>query len=222
MSLNAKAKENTNEDRPDPIDAGTHPVRLVRVLDMGVQKQREYKGEPKPPVQEIDLTYEFLDEFMLDADGEDILDKPRWNSECIPFHTLDKDKAKSTNRYLAFDPDCVNDGDWEELLGMPAMVTIIQKAGKGKFEGRVFDNINSAAPMSPKQQKKAAPLVNKATFFSMDAPDMDVYNSLPDWIKDKMKGALNYGGSALEKAIEGGGDEPEVPDDGDDDDEANW
>ena len=78
---------NNNNDRPD-MEPGTYGARLVQILILGVQPQREFKGEAKPPKLEIMLTYEFNDEFMKDEDGEDILDKPRWLSETMPFNNL--------------------------------------------------------------------------------------------------------------------------------------
>jgi hypothetical protein len=41
--------------------------------------------------------------------------------------------------------------------------------------------------------------------FDLDEPDMEVFNALPDWIKDKIKGNLNFQGSPLQAALEKGG-----------------
>jgi hypothetical protein len=95
----------SNLPKQDPVAAGTYPGRLVQLIDLGVQKQPDYKGEPKDPIQMIHTTYELSDEFCKNEEGEDETDKPRWFSESFPFYNLDADRAKSTKRYLALDPD---------------------------------------------------------------------------------------------------------------------
>ena len=53
----------------DAIDAGTYPARVVSILDLGLQPQRPYQGQDKPPKHEIRATYELVDEFCVGDDG---------------------------------------------------------------------------------------------------------------------------------------------------------
>lgn len=203
MSLNAKNyKTESKFKTPDPLDPGTYPARVAQVLSLGLQKQQPWKGEEKDPKDELYVTYELLDEFLLDEDGKEIEDKPRWQSEDFTMNSLDSDLAKSTKRYTALDPEMKFDGDWGELLGAPCMVTVIQNEGKGKNAGRIFNNIASVQSMRPKEAAKAVELKNPPKVFDIEEPDMDVFFSLPTFLQDKMKSNLNFGGSALEKAIE--------------------
>ena len=39
--------------------------------------------------------------------------------------------------------------------------------------------------------------------FVLDDPDLEVFNSLPEWLRDKIKENLNYEGSALQKLVGG-------------------
>jgi hypothetical protein len=158
-------------------------------------------GTPKDPAYELNLTYELLDEFMVDEDGNVDEEKPRWISETVPFFSLEADRAKSTKRYLALDADVAHDGDWTQLLGTPCLVTIVQNPGKGKNAGRVFNNVAEIAPMRPRQAETAPPLVNEAFSFDVDEPDLDVFNKLPDFLKDKITGNLEFNGSALQEAL---------------------
>jgi len=131
--LNASKIQSNNKRTPvEPLEPGTYPARVVQIIACGLQEQRPYKGEPKPPVQELHVTYEFLDEFLKDEDGNEIEDKPRWLSETFGFHSLDSDLAKSTKRYFALDPEKEYGGDWSQLLGAPCMVTIIQKPSEAR------------------------------------------------------------------------------------------
>lgn len=190
-----------NNDRPEPMEPGTYGARLVQILILGVQPQREFKGEAKPPKLEIMLTYEFNDEFMKDEDGEDILDKPRWLSETMPFNNLAAELAKSTKRYYAFDAKGEYDGDWSQLIGAPCMVTVVVDEGKGKNAGKKYENVAAVTAMRPKEAAKAPALVNPSKLFDFYNPDMEVFNKLPQWLQDKMKSAVDFGGSALEEAL---------------------
>jgi len=179
------------------LDAGVYPGRLVQVIDMGLQEQRDWQGEKKGPQYELMTTYEFSDEFMEDEEGNELKDKPRWLSETFPFHNLGAEKAKSTLRYRALDPAEEKQGAWGLLLGTPCNITVIVNAGKGKNQGKFYENIAGIAPMRVKDVEKCPALVNSTKLFDLDAPDMDVFKALPEWIRDKIKGNLEFNGSPL-------------------------
>ena len=207
MSLNAKKVAHSGGKKgpaQDAIDPGSYPVRLAQIIDLGLQPQRPWQGEEKPPAHEMMLTYELLDEFCIDDDGNADEDKPRWLSETIPLRSLMAEKAKSTQRYYALDPAEVNEGDFTELAGAPANASITQNAGKGKNAGKIYNNIQSLSPMRPKDADKAEPLKKDAKVFVLDEPDLEVFNSLPDWLQEKIKDNLEYNGSALQKLLDGG------------------
>jgi len=224
MALNAsKIKNNSAAKGPkqDPIDVGTYPVRIAQIIDLGLQPQRPYQGQEKPPAQEIMITYEFLDEFCVDEDGKELDDKPRWLSETLPLRSLKAEKAKSTQRYYALDPDEEFGGDFTQLAGLPAVASVVQNAGKGKNAGNIYNNIASLSAMRPKDAGKAVELQNPPKLFDLDEPDMEVFGSLPDWLQDKIKDNLEFNGSALQKALGGKVAETEESDEEGDDDEWN-
>lgn len=204
MALNAsKIKSKQNFERPEPLEPGVYPARVVQILSLGLQPQREYKGQEKPPAYEIYVTYEFADEFMKDKEtGEELKDKPRWLSETLPLHSLDSDLAKSTKRYLALDPEQEFGGDWAKLAGTPCMVTVINNRSK-KDPDIVYDNIASISTMRAKEASRMGDLVNPPKVFDIDDPDMEVFGSLPEWLQEKMKENLEFEGSALEEALNG-------------------
>lgn len=206
MALNAKKIGNGGGNRTPQanIEPGTYPARLVQIIDLGLQAQRPYQGKDKPPAQEIMLTYELVDTFMVDEKGEELTDKPRWISETLPFYGLYADKAKSTQRYNALDPSGEFDGDFAKAIGQPINVTIVNNAVGDK----VYDNIATISAMRPRDADKCPELVNPAKLLDLDAPDLDVFNALPEWLREKIKGNLNYKGSPLEQLLGGGGDRP--------------
>lgn len=210
MGLNVKKMSSANRGpQQEPIEPGTYPARVVQVVDLGLQPQRPYKGEAKKPAHEVMITYELLDEFCLDEDGEEDREKPRWLSETFPLNPLTSDLAKSTKRYKALDPDENFDGDFTQLVELPCMVTVIQNAGKGDNAGKVYVNVAGVSAMRPKEAARAAGLVNPPKVFILDEPDTTILGSLPDWLQDKIKGNLNFKGSKLEAALEGLDEEEE-------------
>lgn len=184
--------------KKEVLEPDVYPGRLVQIIDFGLQAQRPYKGQDKPPANEIGLTYELSEEFMKNEKGEEIPEKPRWVSETLPLHNLKAEKAKSTQRYLALDPTNANEGDFSQLLGAPCNITIVVEDGKGKNIGKKYENIANVATMSAKKADKLPPLVNEAKFFDLDKPDVAVFKSLPEWMQKKIKGNLNYNGSPLQ------------------------
>jgi hypothetical protein len=202
MALNATkvAMATGNRKKQAGVEAGNYIARLVQVIDMGLQEQRPFKGEAKPPAHEVMFTYELCTEFMKDEDGEDMEDKPRWISETFPFHNLKADLAKSTKRIKAIDPKLVHGGDLPEMVGLPCTVTVVNNVNK-KDPSKVYVDVGNVTP--PMKGILVPELKNEPRLFDLDEPDMEVFESLPEWIQEKLKGNLNYAGSPLQTALEG-------------------
>ena len=204
--LNAKKIQGTAKGpQQEALEAGTYPCRVVEIIDLGVQPQRAFEGQPKPPVQHVRITYEFTDEFCVDAGGNEQEDKPRWLSEDIPFHPLSSELAKSTKRYKAIDPKDNFDGDFTQLVNCPCNVTITATEGKGKNADKVYNNIAAVNTMRQRDADKCAELVNEPKVFLVGDPDKAVWAKLPQWLQEKITGAVDFQGSALDKALNGGG-----------------
>lgn len=189
--------------RADPIEAGNYMGRVVQVLDLGLQPQRPYKGEEKPPANEIMLTYELGTEFLKDDDGNDLLDKPRWLSETFPLRHAKSELAKSTKRMVAFDPKGLLEGDFSQLPGMTCTITVgvwVSKQDAEKMGNNVI-NVTPAMKGFPVPE-----LVNPPKVFDLDEPDMEVFGSLPEWLQDKIKSNLNFAGSQLDAVLSDGAD----------------
>jgi len=210
------------------IEVGGYPARVVQIIDLGLQPQ-SYLGETKAPCREINVTYELVDEFCIDERGEVQEDKPRWLSERFTLKNLKAEKAKSTLRYNAIDPNGKFDGDFTALIGQPCIVNVVHNAGSGKNAGQVYNNVGSISSVRPKDADKIAPLVNEAVVFLTDDPDIEVFNALPEFMREIIKNNLEYQGSVLQTALDGKpaskarlkAAEPE-PEDAEDDDPDDW
>lgn len=202
MALNASQVPTSGGGGPKqaPIEAGNYLARLVQVLDLGLQEQRPYQGQDKPPAHEIMLTYELGTEFMKDDDGNDQEDKPRWISESIPLRNLSQDLAKSTKRAKVFDPDNALNGAFDQMVCKACTVTVVQNPKKGD-PTTIYNNVANVTP--PMKGIPVPELVNPAKVFDLDAPDMEVFGSLPEWVQTKIKGNLNFNGSLLQRLLAG-------------------
>jgi hypothetical protein len=190
MSLKAGDKQQAGAQF-EAIEVGTYPARLVGVVDLGLQPQNPYQGKEKAPGYMVAITYEFLDEFLKDEEGNDLEDKPRWLSEQFVLFGLEAERAKSTKRITALDPDNLHEGDLCAMLGTPVMVTVTHNESKGK----TYANVGAISPMREKDAAKAPELVGSTFAFDLDEPDLDVFNALPEFIKKKVTSNLEFEGS---------------------------
>lgn len=211
MGLNAKEASGGGKDFPrqPALEPGTYPCRTVQVIDLGLQPQRPFKGEEKEPAHEIMVTYEFVDEFCIDLDedsdtyNELLEDKPRWLSETFPLYNLKSDRARSTKRYYALDPNEDAEGDWTKLINIPCNVSIVNNAGKKgtKNEGKVFENVDGVSTMRAKDAERCPELVNPPKVLDRDNPDVEIFKSLPEWLQKKITEGLDFEGTALYEAL---------------------
>lgn len=210
MSFNAAEQPSSGGITIEPMDTGTYPARIAGVSIVG-KHSSVYNGEVKEPKINLALTYEFLDEFLKDENGDEILDKPRFLTENMPFYNLSNTKAKSTERYLAVDPLSVYGGDWSKLITFPIMVSVVQNAGKGKNLGKIFNNVDSIAPMRPKEVSKASPLVNPFFLFDFYNPTKEEWEKLPGIVKSICRRAVDFQGTEMEKWDQEGNENNDKP-----------
>lgn len=196
--------------QPD-LEDGSYPARVVQVIDLGLQAQRPWKGQEKPPKHEVFITYELLDEFCVDEEGNELTDKPRWVSERIPLNNLDNDKAKSTQRYNVLDPNNEFGGEFLDVVGQPCVVTLVIN----KKDDKTYTNVASISAMRAKDASKAPELQGTPTVFNLESPNKEVFDAFPEWIQDVLKGNLEYAGSRLAEML-GDDSEPEAKGDEDD------
>lgn len=197
MALNAAKATGGSGPKAEPLAPDNYMARIVIIADLGVQEQRPYKGQEKPPVQEILVTYELVTEFMKDEDGNDDEERPRWITERFPLYNLKADKAKSTRRYLSLDPKMEHGGDFTALLGAPCLVTVVNN----ERDGRVYNNVGNISP--PLKGISVPELVNDPVLFDFDEPSQDAWDRLPDWMNDVIQESLSYKGSKVQAMVEG-------------------
>lgn len=174
MALNANNAQSTAGKQADPIADGTYVGRLVRVVDLGVQRNA---FDEEKRANEINITIELMDEYM-DDDPE----KPRVISDFVKLYR-GATKGRNVDYLAAFDPSNKYGGDWGALCrdNVPVLVNIIQKK---KDNGQVFNKINSLSPIMKGMNPREA--IVDSYIFDLDAPDREVWEKLPEWIQTKI------------------------------------
>lgn len=228
MSIKATSSGSKNFVQQPNLEPGGYPARIARIYDLGVQNQRPYKGDPKPPCHEIMLVQELVDAFMVNDKGEEQVDKPRWITQRFKIYPLTVENANSTALYKALDPKLVHDGDWAKLVGAPSTATVVNNYDAKS--NRTFDNIANLTAVRPKEAANMEGLKNEGFFFSLEDPNLEYWGKIPAFVQDIIKGNINYKGSALEALLAGNTPtpkeepkpEPEASDEVDADDDMPW
>lgn len=197
MPLNMQeVREKTQKRKEyDPVPKGSHLGILVRVLDLGLQPRPPWDGEEKAPAYRIRLTFE-LPNVKINIDGED---KPRWIDKELNVSTFKN--ADMVKYYDVLDPENKHKGDWAELIGSSCAVVVVHNPGKGKHEGKIFDNVTDITPLMA--GIPVPELENEPVVFDLGSPSVDIFNALPEFIQNKIKSNLEYSGSKLQKLLTG-------------------
>ena len=182
-----KAKEQSQE--------GTHVARLLGIVDLGHQPGFTYEGKKVESQYKYEFTYELVNHTMEDGRpfvvSEEITNK-NWEDEKTGRASTLVSRAKSLlgKEYKSGLLDVT------EMLSKPCMVSVTHNAnGYSKVKGQ-------AAVGSIPFGMEVDDLTNETYFFDMDEPDMERWESMPDFKKDKIQSALNYSDSKLAKTIE--------------------
>ena len=130
----------------EKLENGEHEGRLIYVGDLGLQ-ERNYKGDEKPPCQQLSLGIEILGKHVT-IDGEE---KPRvlWTQCFNVFHEMD-DRGNEFKFYRVFDTSAQagDVADWDSVLGVPCNVVVGKRQSKDGT--KEYDNIDGLTPIPAK------------------------------------------------------------------------
>lgn len=91
--------------------------------------------------------------------------------------------------------------DITKLIGVPCMINIIHKPSKSDHT-KIYEEISGITGV-PKEMVNAIPAqINKSFVLSYDNFNVELFSSLPDFIKDKMKSSLEYAALMQPEAIQ--------------------
>jgi hypothetical protein len=186
LNVNTYSEGGSGKDFGPP-QAGNRLARLVYAVEIGVQ-DTEYQGQVKTPRAKAVLGFELVD----NADPIEINGalRPRWLSKQV---TLTRNEKGTLPKILgALDPAGQYKGDIAAMTraGLPCLILLAQDGDRVA--------ISQIGPIPPGYQ--VPPLQNQPLVFDWDSPDQTIFSkSIPNWIRESIKVAHNFKGSAVER-----------------------
>jgi len=187
----------TNSAPREPIAAGNYPARCYQMIQIGTITE-VINGEVKQ-LNKVRIGWELPTELKVfkEENGE----QPLVISE---EYTLSMHEKSSLRKMLAswrgkdFSEEEAKSFDITKLLGKECMINIIHKPSK-KDASRVYEKIGSVSGI-PKGMYVPAQ-INPTKVLSYDNFDYALYESLPDFVKDKIKGSLEFAAMQQPNAV---------------------
>jgi hypothetical protein len=170
----------------EPIEAGTYVARCYSMVHLGTIMEN-YMGENKL-MNKVRISFELPTELKVfkEENGE----QPHSISKEFTLSLHEKSNLRKTLEGWsgkAFTDEECKKFDITKLLGVPCMVSIIHKSNK---EGKTYATLSGISTL-PKGIS-CPPQINKSFEFSWDEFNEDKFNSLPDWLKEKMRKSMEY------------------------------
>jgi len=169
------------------IPAGNYIARCYQMIEIGTVKETILGKEKIIP--KVRIGWELPTEIKVfkDENGE---------QPCVISKEYTLSMAEKANLRIAlkswrgkdFTEEEAKSFDITKLLGVPCMINIIHKTSKDGL--KVYEEISGITPI-PKGIE-CPPQYNKTLLLSYDSFDVEVFNKLPDFIRNKMTGSLEY------------------------------
>lgn len=175
MSLKLKQGERSDFQ---PLPEGQYTARCYQVIDLGTQETQR-AGESKLQAK-IMVTWEVLDDPKM-TDGRPFAISKQYTASLDERSYLYKDLVSWRGK--AFTADELLGFDISDLVGAYCQVQVIHN----EYNGNTYANINTI--MGTKERPEA---VNTDVIFDINNPDMEVFDNLPDWIKDKIRNSEEW------------------------------
>lgn len=184
MNTTNTALASTNEKFLIP--AGTYPARCYSLIHIGTVTGF-YKEKPQQ-YYKISITWELPTELH-------IFNEKKGPQPCIISRELTLSMYTESHlrqlleswRGKALTADEAENFELTSILGKPCMLTVVHNTGK---DGRTYANFGSISKLS--KDLTCPPQVNPTFEFSLNPFDRDKYNSLPEWLRNKISVTREY------------------------------
>ena len=170
----------------EPVPSGLYPARCYSMIEIGTVTS-QWEGETKS-AKKVRLTFELPTETKVfrEENGEQPYSISR-------EFTLSMHEKAGLRKFLegwrgkAFTEEEAKRFDITVLIGKEAMINVVHTVKDGK----TYANISTASPMM--KGMSCPPQVNPTTVLSFDNFDFDVYNTLPEFLQNKIAATPEYG-----------------------------
>lgn len=180
------------------VSEGVHVGLLVRVIDLGVQAQRPFKGEERPDVPQIQLVFELPHELVGD--------KPAFVSKTVkrsahPKSTLFKIVAALLGGGSAVEKSLEKGIPLDKVLGKGAQIQV----SHFDVEGNTIAFVASVLPLT-KGMTVPSP-VSELLVFDLASPSKDVLAKLPEITREKISKSKSLTSVTKSVTVESNSDE---------------
>jgi hypothetical protein len=166
-----------------PPPAGMHVARCYRLIDLGTQP-KTYQGKPTGEARKIMASWELLGEDRM-SDGKPFTISKSWFLSMHEKAALRKDLESWRGR--PFTPEEEHSFDVSKLLGAYCLINVIQEPGQ---DGTPYTKIGAITPLMKGMAKPEA--VNDNIIFDADEPDMELYGTFSDKMKELIAGCREW------------------------------
>lgn len=191
-----------------PAPAGVHTGRCYRVIDLGTQSEIYRATGEKKVARKVLIGWELTNE---DADGQPVLHDDGKPFVIASRYTLSLHKKAKLRADLEawrgrqFTDEELRGFDLQKLVGAYCLINVTHSTNNGK----VYANVASLTPL-PGKMPKPEP-VNANQFFNVHEPDMQMFETFSNGIKDKIRACAEWQKGGPVASADG-------PSNGDDDD----
>lgn len=163
-----------------PIESGTYPARCYSMIHIGTIEE-EFNGEKKRQ-NKVRITWELPTELKEFKEGEG--QKPYVMSKEFTLSLHEKSTLRAflkSWRGKDFTDDEAKAFDVTKLLGVPCMISV----GQTEKNGKTYANVNSVSPLLKGYTMPSQ--INPTFELNYDNFTIEAFNSLPEFIREKMK-----------------------------------
>ena len=172
------------------VPAGMHLARCYRIIDLGTQKS-EYMGKEKY-LPKVMIQFEVHGEDdqgnpLLTQDGRPLSIAKSFTVTLSEKSNLRKDLQMWRGR--DFTAQELRGFELKNVLGAWAMLTVTHTESNGK----TYTNIAGINPVPANMKKVGMPeAVNEAKIFAIDDPDMSLFDTFSENLKNKIKASPEW------------------------------
>lgn len=178
----------TSSTQRELIPAGTYVARCYQMIEIGTVSE-QFPGQEPKPTRKVRIGWELPTERRIF--NEEKGEQPFVISKEFTLSTHEKSnlrKSLESWRGKGFSDEEAQGFDVTKLLGKSCMLNVIHR--QSKDGQKQYAEIAGIMPV-PKGLV-IPPQENKTIYLSYDNFDYSIFENLPDFIKDKMKGSLEY------------------------------
>jgi hypothetical protein len=185
MGIYAEKKESGDFVQVEP---GTYVARCYSMIEIGTI-ETEFNGEKKK-AHRVSITWELPTElavFHEDKGPEPFVVSKEYTLSMHEKATLRKDLESWRGK--AYTEEETKRFDVTKLLGQACMLSVVQEAGK-KDPTRNYVKVSSVSKIV--RGMECPPQINPTRLLCFESFDEKVFNSLSDYMKDKVRSSDEY------------------------------